>query len=852
MKSRVGQAKLQGEPAKLWTQYKWPAVGAACLIVLIVAANIGLSEYRGWANEQSALRLQAVYSSVSKGFARTYRNRMEKLKATLRLDRLAGRVGNEGAEAINATLANLVSTEKMLLGARFVAPGSTDIDRSSYPPLGYAALEMLRKFEETRRPVSPVVLFFGSERQQIAALHPLKDGNTVVGYVLAAYNLAVIEGALTEVASIGRDLYVEVTQPLPKGKPLKLAVFGDSSLRQGPEALRRPVSGTSWRLALWQRGTAAAKGDDIEPYLWFGLGVLAAIIIGGAGFSFWRRHTGATSDQLENTAASPFSILGQGGAQDVDVFDKAATDGGHPERLESPSSSLQEEGEGVEHPDYADDGVPDGDDPEAGTEPLPSSAEEADAELTEVASSMDATGGTLPPASVFRAYDIRGVIGTDFGAEHFRELGRAIGSEAHARRQQTIVIARDGRLSSPELHEAVVGGIRDTGRDVIDIGMVPTPLLYFAAYHLKTGSGVMVTASHNPPEYNGLKVMLGEETLSGEDVTALRARLEGGVLEEGEGNFQEMDLQSEYIRRVSEDIPVALGNAFRLVLDCGNGAASTVAPKLFRALGHDVVELYCDVDGAFPNRDPDTSDPKNLQALVAAVQENEADLGLGFDGDGDRIAVVDGGGNIIFPDRLMMLFARDILSRSPGSKIIYDVKCSNRLGVIISKLGGTPIMGRTGHSYLKKQLKAEGAELAGDLSGHIFFQERWYGFDDAMYAGARLLEILMGMKQSPADVLSKLPTGVGTAEIRIDMQEGDHLQFMQEFAVSANFPGAEVSTLDGVRADYADGWGLVRASNTTPALTLRFEANSEESLGRIQTHFKELIHGVDASLTLPF
>jgi phosphomannomutase/phosphoglucomutase len=403
---------------------------------------------------------------------------------------------------------------------------------------------------------------------------------------------------------------------------------------------------------------------------------------------------------------------------------------------------------------------------------------------------------------VFRAYDVRGVVGDAFGPEHVRALGRAIGSEAYDRGQQTLVVGRDGRVSSPELHEALVEGLRAAGRDVIDIGMVPTPVLYFATHYLNTGSGVMVTGSHNPAQYNGLKIMLAGETLSGPEVLALRERLEGGTLQTGEGNYQEMDLMAEYIRRISEDIPVALGNSYRIVIDCGNGVAGVVAPKLFRALGHDVVELYCEVDGTFPNHPPDTSVPGNLAALAAAVVEEEADIGFGFDGDGDRLAVIDGRGEIIWADRLMMLYSRDILSRNPGAKIVFDVKCTSRLGVIVSKLGGVPVMWKTGHSFMKNKLREEGAELAGELSGHIFFQERWYGFDDAMYAAARLLEILMAMKQSPTEVLSKLPTGVTTPELRVDLAEGDHLKLMEALVPQLDLGDADVSTIDGVRADF--------------------------------------------------
>ncbi|MCH9674518.1 MAG: phosphomannomutase/phosphoglucomutase [Gammaproteobacteria bacterium] len=460
--------------------------------------------------------------------------------------------------------------------------------------------------------------------------------------------------------------------------------------------------------------------------------------------------------------------------------------------------------------------------------------------------------GNLPPDVVFRAYDIRGVVGESLNADHIRALGQAIGSEAYDRGQQAVVVGRDGRTSSPELQAALVEGLKSTGRDVIDIGLVPTPVLYFATFYLNTGSGVMVTGSHNEPEYNGLKIMLGGETLFDDELLALRARIQTGNFQAGEGNYQEMDLIAEYIRTVSEDIPVALGNAYKLVVDCGNGAAGVVGPKLFRALGHDVVELYCDIDGTFPNHSPDTSVDENLVGLIGAVAEESADLGVAFDGDGDRIAVVDGEGNIVRADRLMMLYARDTLTRNPGASIVYDVKCTSRLGAVISKLGGNPIMWKTGHSYMKRKLVESEAVLAGELSGHIFFKDRWYGFDDALYAAARLLEIFMSMNRSPTEILQKLPAGLGTPELRIAVSTEQHRALGAHFDSTVQMEGATISTIDGIRADFQDGWGLMRTSNTGSLLVLRFEAKDADALERIQGLFKDTLLQFDPGLELPF
>ncbi|MGH8603812.1 MAG: phosphomannomutase/phosphoglucomutase, partial [Gammaproteobacteria bacterium] len=374
----------------------------------------------------------------------------------------------------------------------------------------------------------------------------------------------------------------------------------------------------------------------------------------------------------------------------------------------------------------------------------------------------------------------------------------------------------------------------------------------FATHYFETGSGIMVTGSHNPPEYNGLKIVLGGETLSGETIKAIRTRIASGDLSSGAGTIEREEVISDYVYRITEDIPVVLGNSLKVVIDCGNGVAGAVAPQLLRALGHDVVELFCDVDGRFPNHHPDPSQPENLHALIERVKEDRADLGLAFDGDGDRLGVVDGQGNIIWPDRQMMLFARDLLKRNPAATVIFDVKCSNHLRRVIQEAGGTPLMWKTGHSLIKSKMKETGALLAGEMSGHIFFKERWYGFDDALYASARLLEILVEQSKPPAAVFAELPGGVATPELRLDMPEQRHAQFMRDLVSSARFETGEVFTVDGLRVDFKEGWGLVRASNTTPCLVLRFEADHQAALETVQDRFREKLLALDPTLRLPF
>ncbi len=454
------------------------------------------------------------------------------------------------------------------------------------------------------------------------------------------------------------------------------------------------------------------------------------------------------------------------------------------------------------------------------------------------------------PKEIFKAYDIRGIVGKTFTAEIVEAIGHAIGSEAVARKQHTIVIGRDGRLSGPELSQALARGIQKAGINVIDVGMVATPMTYFAAYALKTNSAVMVTGSHNPPDYNGLKMVLGGETLAGEIIQGLRERLEKNDLSHGNGSYAQQDIAKTYIERIVSD--VKLSRPMKIAIDAGNGVAGAYAPTLFKKMGCEVSELFCEVDGNFPNHHPDPSQPKNLQDLIAKLKSSDAEIGLAFDGDGDRLGIVTKDGRIIFPDRQLMLFAADVLSRNPGAEIIFDVKSTRKLFGWIRERGGKPTLWKTGHSFIKAKMKETGALLAGEMSGHIFFKERWYGFDDGLYAGARMLEYLS--KQADINAtLHGLPDTVNTPELNITMPEGEHYTLMNKLQQTAKFTGAdEVITLDGLRVEYPDGFGLARPSNTTPVIVLRFEADNTEALKRIQDDFRRVIKEVAPTLALPF
>jgi phosphomannomutase/phosphoglucomutase len=455
--------------------------------------------------------------------------------------------------------------------------------------------------------------------------------------------------------------------------------------------------------------------------------------------------------------------------------------------------------------------------------------------------------------SIFRAYDIRGIVGKTLSRDVAHLLGQAIGSLMRERDLREIVIGRDGRLSGPELAGALSDGFRAAGVDVIDIGAVPTPVVYFATFHFETGCGVAVTGSHNPPDYNGFKIMVGGETLAEDAIQDLYQRIASGALVgDGQGAYRHVDVAPDYIERITSDVQAE--RSLKIVVDCGNGIPGALAPQVLEEIGCEVIPLYCEVDGTFPNHHPDPSEPSNLQDLIVSVQKSGADLGVAFDGDGDRLGVVTRTGEIIYPDRLLMLFARDVLSRQPGATIIYDVKCTGHLKGQILDAGGSPLMWRTGHSLIKAKIRETDAELAGEMSGHFFFKERWFGFDDGIYAAARLLEIIAGDAQgrSPDEIFATLPKGVSTPELKVEMAEGRNYRFMMNFRSKAVFEGAALITIDGVRADWPDGWGLVRASNTTPVLVLRFDADNAAALQRIQNVFREQMLAIDPALRLPF
>ncbi|HEY1044610.1 MAG TPA: phosphomannomutase/phosphoglucomutase [Telluria sp.] len=454
--------------------------------------------------------------------------------------------------------------------------------------------------------------------------------------------------------------------------------------------------------------------------------------------------------------------------------------------------------------------------------------------------------------SIFKAYDIRGVIGSTLDGGIAKKIGHAFGLAALAKGEKTVVIGRDGRLSGPELASKLAEGLQSAGVDVIDLGVVATPMVYYATNVLPTRSGIMVTGSHNPPNYNGFKMVLAGEAIYGDAITGLYDTIQAqdAVSAVTPGGYSTHDIAQAYIDRIVSDVKIA--RPIKIAVDCGNGVAGAFAPQLFRAMGCEVVELFCEVDGTFPNHHPDPAHPENLQDLIRCLRETDCEIGIAFDGDGDRLGVVTKDGQIIYPDRQMMLFAQDVLTRHPGEQILFDVKCTRHLAPWIAKHGGKPLMWKTGHSLVKAKLRETGAPLGGEMSGHIFFKDRWYGFDDGLYSGARLMELLTRM-QFPSVVLNALPQSDSTPELHLHLGEGENVELMDKLRANATFPGSDqIITIDGLRVEYPDGFGLARSSNTTPVIVMRFEAESPEALRRIQGEFRRVIVAAKPDAVLPF
>ncbi|HEB96825.1 MAG TPA: phosphomannomutase/phosphoglucomutase [Sedimenticola thiotaurini] len=699
-----------------------------------------------------------------------------------------------------------------------------EMDTRADPPFGFAALEVLRTVERSGRPAPAEVQHPGKPYQHLVLAVPVPDRKgKLVGVAHLALRFELLRQALAENAG---GVPLQVRQQVPGREAVALT---GNPVQDAAPAGSVAVAGTLLQVAYWPAAGAVSGLPGVVTVLGVALVPIALLLL---LFRLWLGRLLAAEQQVvlshvRGMMKSEAHGFGADGISELGLLMQGLM-------------KLRRGPAGVVVPLSG----------ESAAEAAAVETRAAGPESAARPAAAMADAGQPIPAEIFRAYDIRGVVGEQLTEGRVERIGRAIGSQAREQGEQSVIVGRDGRNSSESLADALCRGLQASGCDVIDLGMVPTPLLYFATHVLGSRSGVMVTGSHNPPEYNGLKVLIAGESLSGEAIQALRLRAESGNLAQGEGRRQEQDLVADYLNRITEDVQLLA--PLNLVVDCGNGSGGLVAPLLFRALGCNVTELYCEVNGNFPAHHPDPSDPDNLAALIAKVKETGADLGIALDGDADRIGVVDGEGRIIWPDRLLMLLARDVLTRNPGADVIYDVKSSRHLAGEILACGGRPIMWKSGHSLMEAKLRETGAVLAGEFSGHIFFGERWYGFDDGVYSSARLLEVLSAEGLSPAEVFAQLPESVATPELVLPVAEGTAGRLMQQLQEQAGFPGAKLVTVDGIRAEFGDGWGLVRASNTAPALVFRFEADDEAVLARIQGLFREQLAAVDPTLTPPF
>ncbi len=770
--------------------------------------------------------------------------------------------------------------EKKLL-AKFPAGSSVSFLPNGYdslndkikPNISYACLDLVHKAEKS----SSYSLFelhgIKSSQSHIGIIYPVvnNDSKKILGTIRLTLDTALLKQWINEVVSFS---YVELIQDTGHDETIIIAKSKNVSDRVGKFSAEIKIKDTRWQLHIWSLDTTTPSILNVFTFIV----ILCSILIAGVTI-YLITHSFSRTLQLDlDTFMQLVAAVAKGKKNHdyklqlkefkvaaLNVNNLASDDVMGRERdddsenidtnsmlevddLVTSSVFAKNDSITVEEIDSDSDEMKSAEMNLAKNKAPVTESNEA-ATPADFSVSMEDETASLPK-EIFKAYDIRGIVGTTLTTEIIQLIGLAIGSEAIARGQSKIAFARDGRLSGPELGTALVRGLRLAGMNVIDIGMVPTPLLYFVANTATDGTGVMLTGSHNPPNYNGVKMMIAGDTLSGDAIQALYQRIIDKDFVSGEGSYETATVTDTYLKRVTDDVKIS--RKLRIVVDCGNGVAGVIAPDLYRKMGCDVIELFCDVDGKFPNHHPDPSQPKNLTHLIEAVKTQKADIGFAFDGDGDRLGVISGDGNVIWPDRLMMLFAADVLSREPGAKIIYDVKCTSNLTKFIWEKGGEPLMWKTGHSFIKAKLKESGAMLAGEMSGHLFFKERWYGFDDALYSGARLLEILSKDMRKPKVILASLPDMVNTPELHLKMIEGEHHDFMEKLYDQADFGSANVLMIDGIRADYEDGWGLVRASNTTPTLVFRFEGKDQTALERIQEQFKKQILAINSNIKLPF
>lgn len=754
--------------------------------------------------------------------------------------RLSQLVDGDDATAIALEEARVRETIPNALRVRLVRLGEAQVDHDSQPPFTFTSLDLVNRVEAGKS-VSPEAINANSRWVMSIAAPIKRPSETKVHGTLFLY---LDMNALSDSFNTQLPGGLRLLQAFNNGPRTDIMAVGDIT---DYDKQVRELDNPHWHLEFYPSAAlSTAVPADITLYL---TPVLAALVIALSltliGIATFAASLAADVAHLKNQVLDAATGNYQRSksysmAAFIDLDDqlqqlsKAQLDSDRA----TPMSSAQETSEPIT---------------DAAIEPISQAPVAAGIDLlntdalpaTEIQTEPEAVTDT-DLSLIFRAYDIRGIVGQTLTPEVIYKIGLAIGSAAADIGEASLLVGADGRLSSPEIMDTLIDGILATGTNVISLGAVPTPVLYFGTHTTQARSGVMITGSHNPPEYNGFKIVFDGRTLVETDIARLYERFLAEEFKRGAGTLTEMDIRDQYIDAISDDIVVA--QPLRVVLDCGNGIAGEIAPDIFMNLGCEVTPLYCDVDGNFPNHHPDPTVAANLADLILTVKSQQADLGVAFDGDGDRLVAVTSSGEIVAPDRLLMLFAKDVVSRNPGSDVVYNVKCTRHLNSIISGFGGRPIICRSGHSYLKEKMTETEAVLGGEFSGHICFKERWFGFDDGLYACARLLEIVGSQMASLDQLMAEFPKTVATPEIQLPVSDSVKFRIVNALIDSNQFDDGSISLIDGIRVDYSDGWGLVRASNTSPCLTLRFEADDTTSLNRIQNLFRKNLLNIDESL----
>ncbi|MCL7420783.1 MAG: phosphomannomutase/phosphoglucomutase [Methylobacter sp.] len=822
---------------------------SAVAVLMILGAGVGVywvsaSEIAQAKQDSAAATAQGVALALSEQIAM----RQKVLDKLAQDPEVLAAVSSADPVQLNAVALKLEKQVADVLKIRLLLPDTNELDEKSVPRMGYADLDMVHETFAKNQPAA-IQGDQGPDRH-LAMTSQIMHNDQVIGVMLASLSHDFVNESL-QAARI-KDGYLELRQAA-----LALGASGDQTAGELDANKKINVAHTDWQLHYgYTLGTGIGKLSMIAGLI-FILGLFAALafFVGYRKLSELLRQDvsivlKAFKDMITHKSPGnyPVQLNEMHGVISTLAQYKRVMDG-----LDDQALTIDYD-EAFKPDDIFDDSMNFGLlESVIEEDPLAKQSVPATAITTKTIEKTMSKPVEKPDAlaAIFRAYDIRGIVGKTLTKEVVYDIGRALGTEARQHGCGTIVIGRDGRTSSPYLAEALADGIMATGQNVLDIGMVPTPVLYFVARHTEGQCGVMITGSHNPADYNGLKMVINGETLAGDRIQQLKQSIIDQAYAKGDGSLERnTQLANEYIGAIAEDIHI--GRPMRVVLDCGNGVAGELGPVLLRTIGCEVIELFCDVDGTFPNHHPDPSKPDNLADLISSVKHYQADLGIAFDGDGDRLGVIDSNGKIIWPDRQMMLFAKDVLASKPGAEIIYDVKCSRHLATQIVKHGGRPVMWKTGHSFMKAKLKETGAKLAGEMSGHIFFNDRWFGFDDALYSAARLIEILSADTRTSAAVFADFPDSINTPELNIELAEGENFQFIDRLFLSANFTGGKVTNIDGMRVDFANGWGLVRASNTTPSLVIRFEADTKAALNDIQAQFRQIMQTIKPDIALPF